>query len=278
MIPPAPPDALSAMASTAGRFKRAFRQLANSPATWQILGLLVIVQAVPVIWNLLSGPEAPDRLYQAQILLGLKKSEVLSGSFWQPVSYALIHGNWLHLGLNGTAILLLGSKLEHIMEKRSYQLLCLYSVVAGAIMFLLLTSYGNPLPGDPQPQTLVGSSALCFAFLVFLTTVSPDSRFLPIFLSGKTLGIAIILANLILALLNPDLPTGPLASFGTHLSDQGFNDLFKVSHACHFGGALTGWLYGKYLLRPRVTLESLRRAREKSERSRQGQGKPSTQD
>jgi membrane associated rhomboid family serine protease len=48
--------------------------------------------------------------------------------------------------------------------------------------------------------------------------------------------------------------------------------MFKVSHACHLGGSLAGYISGKYLLRPRVTIETLRRAREKQERKSQPKG------
>jgi len=266
MIPPASPDTASAMASSAGQLKRGFRQLTTSRASWLLVAILIAFQVSPIIWSLITPTEKSTALAQTQMLMGLKRCEFFSGSFWQPLSHALIHGNWLHLFLNGAAILLLGSKLEHIIARRSYWLLCLFSTLAGALMFLLFTPYGNPQPSEPAQQILVGSSAICFAFLVCLTTLSPDSKFLPVFLSGKTVGVAIILMTLILALLNPELPTGPLAKLGNYPTENGFPNLFKVSHACHFGGALTGWLYGRYLLRPRVTIESLRRAREKTER------------
>lgn len=269
MVPPASPETASAMASKAGQIKRSFRQIANSRASWLLLGILIIFQTTPIIWSLIASTDKSVTLHQVQILFGLNKIEFFSGNFWQLVSHVIIHGNWFHLSLNGAAIILLGSKLEQFIAKRSYWLLSLYSSLAGGLLFLLLTPFGNPEPGEPIRQTLVGSSAICFAFLVLLTTLSPDSRFLPIFVNGKTVGIAIILAALIFALLNPELPTGPLARFGSYLTENGLPNLFKISHACHFGGALTGWLYGRYLLRPRISLASLKRLREKSERAAQ---------
>ncbi|MBG7607399.1 MAG: rhomboid family intramembrane serine protease [Verrucomicrobia bacterium] len=259
MIPPAHPETLSEMGSNAGRIRRAFRQLRNSPCSWMLFRILLIMQAVPVIWNAIV-PSGPDKLNQAQQLLGLGKTDFLSGHFWQPLSYSLIHGNWLHLLVNAASILLLGSKLEHIVSKTTFWLLSLFAALAGGLLFLPLTYHGGDLP-----PTLVGSSAICFAFLVLLTTLSPESKFLPVFLSGRSIGIAIILANLVLALLNPNLPTGPLAAYGKQLSENGFVDLFKISHACHLGGSLAGYFYGKWLLRPRVTLKSLQRARAKKE-------------
>ena len=259
MIPPADPDTLTEMGSNAGRVKRAFRQLHNSPCTWMLFRILFIIQGVPVIWSALV-PDGPDKLNQAQHLLGLTKIEFLSGQYWQPVAYALVHVNWPHLLFNAASILLFGSKLEHIVSKRTFWLLALFAALAGGLLFLPLTFHGTV-----PPPTLVGSSGICFGFLVLLTTLSPESKFLPLFLSGRAIGIGIILANLILALLNPELPTGPLAVCGKQLVAHGLGDLFQISHACHLGGSLAGYFYGRWLLRPRVTLKSLQRARAKKE-------------
>lgn len=264
MVPPASPDTLSTMGAKSGRLGRGLRQLREANATWLLVRILLLVQLVPVIWDLLA-PGA-GKLPLAQHFLGLTENAFLSGSLWQPFTYAFIHANWLHLLANLACILLLGPKLEHIVPRRTFWLLCLFSALAGAALFMLFTPAIPPGP-DPLPPTLVGASAICFGFLVLLTTLSPDSKFLPFFLSGKSIGIAIILANLALTLLNPDLPTGPLARWGRQLVDSGLHGLFQVSHACHLGGALAGYICGKYLLRPRVNLVSLKRAREKREAS-----------
>jgi membrane associated rhomboid family serine protease len=263
MIPPASPEMLAEMGGSGGRFSRGFRRLWDARATWQILRILLIVQAAPVVWDLVSPPghSQPDKISQAQILLGLAKPNFLSGDFWRPLTYALIHANWTHLILNGAVILLLGSRIEHIAGKRTIRLVALAAALAGGFLFLALSRDIDP----EQPLRLVGSSAVCFAFLVMLTTLSPDSRFIPFFVSGRSLGIGMILANLILALLNPDLPTGPLARLGSDLSKNLSPDLFRISHACHLGGSLAGFIAGRCLLRPRVAIDSLRKAREKRE-------------
>jgi membrane associated rhomboid family serine protease len=262
MVPPASPETIAETGGEGGRYSRGFRQLRDAKATWQIVRILIIIQAVPVIWDLVFPPghSAPDKLTQAQILLGLAKPNFLSGAFWQPLSYALIHADWAHLLLNGAAILLLGSKLEHIAGKRTIQLVAIAAALAGGMFFLLLSQSLSS-----ESQRLVGSSAVCFAFLTLLTTLSPDSKFFPFFVSGRSLGMGVILANLILALLNPDLPTGPVARLGAHISDNMFPGLFRISHACHLGGSLAGFFAGRFLLRPRVTIQSLRRDREKRE-------------
>ena len=35
----------------------------------------------------------------------------------------------------------------------------------------------------------------------------------------------------------------------------------SIGHACHLGGGVVGWLAGRWVLRPRVTLEQLQRQR-----------------
>jgi membrane associated rhomboid family serine protease len=251
------------MGGKSGRLSRGLRQLRDASATWMLLRILLVAQAIPFIWDL-AVPGA-GKMALAQQFLGLGKNSVLSGSFWQPFTYAFIHANWFHLLANATCILLLGPKLEHIIPRRTFWLLSLFSILAGGALFI---PFSPAAEGDPP--TLVGSSAVCFGFLILLTTLSPDSRFLPFSLSGRSIGIAIILANLALTLLNPDLPTGPMARWGKGLADSGLDELFQISHACHLGGSIVGFLYGRFLLRPRVTLDTLKRAREK----RESAGKP----
>ena len=232
-------------------------------ASWRIVRLLVLVQAVPWLWDKFfpAGHAQPEKLAQAQALFGLARQEVLGGSWWQPLTYALIHANGAHLALNAAAILLFGARIEHMAGKKTLLWTVMFSVLAGAIAFLLLS------PGGPGAARLVGSSAICFGLLALLTTLSPESRFAPFGLSGRSLGAGVILANLILALLDPGLPTGPVAEFGSRLSRWISPELFRVSHACHLGGSVAGWLAGRYLLRPRVTIDDLRRDRERRERS-----------
>lgn len=263
MIPPAHPATLSAMGSDAGRFKRGFRQLRNAPCTWQLVRILLMIQAIPVIWERVV-PDS-DKLRLTQEFFGLARGKFLNGDFWEPLSYAFIHANWAHLFTNIACLILLGPKLEHIISKRSFWLVTLSSLLAGGLFFLC---FSPPTLPNSAPQILVGVSAVCFGFLVLLTTLSPGSKFLPLFISGRGIGLAIIVTNLTFTLLNPDLPTGLLAAFGRKISESGYADIFQISHACHLGGSIAGFLYGKWLLRPRVTLARLQKQRAKKEARR----------
>lgn len=91
---------------------------------------------------------------------------------------------------------------------------------------------------------------------------------MPLPVSGRSLGLGLIFASLLLSMLNLLLSTRQFAGISEVLTDYGLGGIFKMGHACHLGGAIAGWLYGRWLLRPRISLESLR-----SERMRREVGK-----
>jgi membrane associated rhomboid family serine protease len=130
----------------------------------------------------------------------------------------------------------------------------LAGVLCGGLFHLLL---GTGL--------LVGMSGGCMALLLLLTTLSPQSRMMPLPLSGRSLGMGILLAALALALMNPELKLPAFSDAGLWLERNGQPSLFQMGHACHFGGALAGWIFGRWILRPRVTLASLHRDRARRE-------------
>jgi membrane associated rhomboid family serine protease len=101
--------------------------------------------------------------------------------------------------------------------------------------------------------------------LLLLTTLSPQSRMMPLPVSGKSLGLGILAAELILALIDPAAGLPGFSKLGEILAGHGLGGWFQIGHACHFGGGVAGWVLGRWLLRPRITLERLRRDRERQE-------------
>ena len=108
---------------------------------------------------------------------------------------------------------------------------------------------------------LVGISGGCFALLLLLFTLSPESRMFPLPVSARNLGWGIVITEVLLVLIHPSLNIPGFKSIGETLIAGGAGDLLKMSHACHIGGALAGWLCGRWLLRNRVSLEVLQRQR-----------------
>jgi membrane associated rhomboid family serine protease len=127
--------------------------------------------------------------------------------------------------------------------------------LSGGLFHLMLCGKGT---ADP----LVGISGGVAALLLWLTGVSPGSRMWPLAVSGRNLGIGVLLASGILALMNPKLGIPYLSHWGAMLGR--FADE-QVSHACHFGGAIVGWAAARWALRPRVTLAKLQKERARRE-------------
>lgn len=186
--------------------------------------------------------------------LGLSREGLFSGKIWQLLSYGLFHGNGWHAGLNILLLMGMGSRVEWILGKRTMSLVMVSAVLLGGISHLLLGS-----------GVLVGASGAGFGFLMLVATLSPESRLLPVPVSAKNLGRGILISSALFCLIQPDLGVPGAAALGDWLRQNGWSAWFQVSHACHLGGGIAGWLWGCWLLRPRANLDDLRRARARRE-------------
>jgi membrane associated rhomboid family serine protease len=223
--------------------------LAAARATLVAVAVLVLIQTALEMAGGFSG--RPD-LY---VKFGLSRQGLTDGLFWQPFSYALIHGNWVHLMINAFGLLAIGPRIERIGGRRLFLILLIVGWLAGGLVHLLLGGGGVMTP-------LVGISGGVVALLLWLTGVSPGSRMWPLAVSGKNLGIGILLASAVLAVLNPSLGIPVLSDWGKLLGRYVDG---SVSHACHLGGALVGWGLARWTLRPRVTLAKLQKERARRE-------------
>ena len=186
---------------------------------------------------------------------GLSRHGIGSMGLWQLVSYAFFHSGWVHVAMNAILLLSVGVRLEWMLGRIGYGMVLLGGVLLGGVLHLMCS-----------PNILVGGSGAVFAVLLCMMTLSPESKWLvPFPVSAKNLGRGIITASLLLLLINPELGLPGLSSLGGYLADAGFGGLFRISHACHLGGALAGWLCALWVLRNRVTLEDLQRDRARRE-------------
>jgi membrane associated rhomboid family serine protease len=220
------------------------RLVLGAPASWALAGMVMVLHAI--FAGCVGAGEAAGWYQQ----LGLERAGILSGKIWQIGSHAFVHGFWWHAGLNALFILLIGSRVEHIAGRAALMRVVAAGIIGGGVAHLLLGA-----------GLLVGISGGGMALLLLLTTLSPQSRMMPLPVSGRSLGFGILLAALLLALVNPELGVPSISKIGIAMKQHGIGSWFALGHACHFGGALAGWLYGRWILRPRVTLESLRRDR-----------------
>lgn len=225
------------------------KDLIAARVTLLVVGLLVLIQLAIES----AGGFADNRELFGK--LGLSRQGISSGAFWQPVTYALIHGDWVHLMINAFGLLAIGPRIERIGGWRLLLVLLVSGWLMGGLFHLILSGGGALVP-------LVGISGGVAAILLWLTGVSPGSRMWPLPVSGKNLSIGIILASGLLALMNPNLGIPVLSGWGVALGEYAGGG---VSHACHLGGGLLGWALARWALRPRVTLAKLQKERARRE-------------
>lgn len=234
---------------------RSLRQVANSPVTLAVVAMVLVVQLAIV----LSGGLSDGRVLRVFLAFGLSREGFLAGEVWRIFTYGILHGNGLHAGVNALFLLALGCRVEHIAGRGNLLKVLIAGILGGGLGQLLLA------PGGDESALLVGMSGAGLALLLFITTLSPESRMMPIPVSGRSLGLGILVAELVFVLIDPGFGVPVFSRLGQILVDRGMGAWFQIGHGCHMGGWFAGWLLGRWVLRPRITQESLRRERARRE-------------
>lgn len=183
-----------------------------------------------------------------QLNLGLSWEGVLQGKIWQLCTHALLHAGWLHLIVNLGMLWLVGDKVMMILgRKKAFEVVIAGVLLGGLLhllisMVLILKGYGE--------SCLVGVSGACFALLLALIVISPHARLRFIPVSSKNLGLGVVIAEAAMLLLHPGLGLPFFSAIGDQLVLFGAGGLFRISHACHLGGAIAGWWVARRILAP----------------------------
>lgn len=233
------------------------RLLRNAPLSWTWAAVILGVQGLVTV----VGGVDRQPAWTWFVTMGLSREGIFAGKIWQIFTYGFIHGSWFHAGMNALFVLLIGSRIEHVAGRSILMKVMIFGIVGGGISHLLLA------PGGSGAGLLVGLSGGCMALLLLLTTLSPQSRMIPLPISAKSLGLGVLAAEFILAVIDPRLGIPWFADLGKKLAEHGLSSWFQLGHACHFGGGVAGWILGRWLLRPRITLKRLRRNRIRREAS-----------
>jgi membrane associated rhomboid family serine protease len=102
--------------------------------------------------------------YDASIVLG----GVLPGGFgaeiWTFVTYALLHGSWTHLGVNGVWLLAFGSPVARRFGTARFLAFFVVTAAAGAGMHLL-TNAGSQAPMIGASASISGAMAAAIRFV-----------------------------------------------------------------------------------------------------------------
>ncbi len=235
------------------------RCLARARWPWVIAALILLIHGM-VVWA--GGPQHIPQWYLA---LGLRRHSLWDGAFWQIFTYAWLHGTWPHVITNALCVVVLGARVEQILGSRGFLNTLAAGILGGALGHLLLAD------GSSNAFPLIGISGACLAALLVITTLSPQSRMFPLPVSGRNLGLGMVAAALILALADPKLNLPGFATLGRALVTHGLESWFAVGHACHVGGAMAGFFYARWILRPGPSLSRLRQDRQRREaRQRSG--------
>lgn len=146
---------------------------------------------------------------------------------WQLLSYAFLHGGFMHLAFNMLALVMFGAQLEHTWGERRFLTFYLVCVVGAGLCQLVVGSVAVSQGQDPYPT--LGASGGVFGLLLAYGMLFPNQRvmllFPPIPMKARTLVILYGVFELSLGLTG--LQPG-------------------VAHFAHLGGMLFGWLLIRY--------------------------------
>jgi membrane associated rhomboid family serine protease len=145
---------------------------------------------------------------------------------WQLLSYAFLHGSFIHLFLNALALFQFGAVLEQTWGARKYVHYLLVCTVGAGLIQLLLVSSG--VLGESVYPT-VGASGGIFGLLLAYGMLFPNQRMMliipPIPMKARTFVIIFAVISLVMGV------TGTQAG---------------IAHFAHLGGMLFGWLMIRY--------------------------------
>ncbi len=161
--------------------------------------------------------------YLVDLRYGLSGEGLAAGAWWQLVTHQFLHGNTIHLLFNMLGLWFAGRELERVIGTRTFLGLYFVGGVVGGLAQLVFV---------PSTPLLIGASGAVYAVLIALTAMFPNLPVtaliffvLPLRMRAKYLGMGIVAATVVMWLF-------------------GFDG--NVGHAAHLGGALVGFLFGRW--------------------------------
>jgi membrane associated rhomboid family serine protease len=171
----------------------------------------------------------------AQAIFSLEPDGSMQGlQFWRFVGYGFLHVGLAHLFFNMMGLWIFGGIVEERFGRRRFLAIFGFSVVTGALLFLILNALGIAfapeggisVPGllSSDPYTpLVGASAGVYGIILAAAWLAPDEEIMLFFILPIKLRI--------LALFLIGLSVWTLLSSGQNAGGE----------AAHLGGAIAGW-------------------------------------
>ena len=160
----------------------------------------------------------------------------VSTEFWRGeslytlISYAMLHGSWMHLGFNLVAFFALGSACWKLMGTGRFFIFFALTAIAGAALFAVIRPDENTV--------LVGVSGVIFGLIAAIKRVDYRIRAL----RGQDVRLAIVRFIGIIIAVNLFIGFVPIDD------GSGFTGA-SVAWEAHVGGFLLGWLITPWLVR-----------------------------
>jgi membrane associated rhomboid family serine protease len=184
-------------------------------------GVFLLQTVVELVW----GPEV--RCHFITQIFGLIPDAIVHGlRVWQPLTYIFLHGGLFHLLINMLMLWMFGRELEQVWGKRRFLNYFLLCGVGAGLIEVAIKMVPVLMGKEPSLVPTIGASGAIFGILLANAVLFPDRRIwllpLPVTIPMRPY-VAVMAA---------------IEFFGT-LSSGGDG----VSHLCHLGGMLVGYIY-----------------------------------
>lgn len=192
-----------------------------NPDAFQALPVILLVGSFIAIhlWSSYGG-------YQVEAGL-LRDFAFISPEFWRGealhtlVSYAFLHGDWLHLGMNSAACFALGIFCWRFMGTTRFFLFFALTAIAGAVAFAVVR---------PESGPLVGASGAIFGMLAAFKRIDFKQ------LANRGVDVRRALAGFVFQIVALNLAIG-FATGGL------------MAWEAHLGGMALGWFLTPFMMK-----------------------------
>jgi len=157
---------------------------------------------------------------------GLVPYAVTHGYVWQLFTYIFLHGGFLHLFFNLLYLAMFGADLERAWGSRRFYIYFFVCGVGAGLINVIVKTILDPHGLGTALAPTIGASGAIYGVLLGVAVIMPHRQVwvfpLPVTVSMRIFVIVM----------------GAIEFFGT-IGASGDN----VSHICHLGGMLVGYLY-----------------------------------
>ncbi len=170
--------------------------------------------------------DAPGAIFWTHWFGLVPYAAVFGFRFWQPFTYIFLHGGILHILFNLLYLCMFGADLERAWGSRKFYTYFLVCGVGAGIVEIIVKLLLDPHGRGTAFVPTIGASGAIYGVLLAVAVIMPHRQVwvfpLPVTVSMRVFVIVM----------------GAIEFFGT-IGVSGDN----VSHVCHLGGMLVGYIY-----------------------------------